>query len=253
MGTDYNHEVGYESLLVDFRRYQGQAPKGVSLQNKRGKTIILRFKVGDKFKSPGCNCSFTLDGMVEALSKAHKVAEKLKASTSETEFEQWYESEILEKNAVANDQLTFAEAIAVVEEDFWARPSRTGRVRDKNCASDRDSLYRTYGCFYMHLPGSRIVNLVDILKVIDKQKKGTRNKKYAVSAMRKLAMGILCADSLRSKNIGSVCYSKLRQALCYSGQSHQKIRVKKDLNEIKFEVENYYPSQLDNVSSLNYF
>jgi len=148
MGKDYNHEVGYEALLADFKRYQKQTPKGVSLQNKYNKTIVLKFKVGDKSKSKGCNCSFTLDGMVSALSKAHKVAFKLKESSSETEFEQWYESEILEKNALANDQLTFAEAIALVEEDFWARPSRTGRVRDKNCASDRDSLYRTYGCFY---------------------------------------------------------------------------------------------------------
>ena len=71
MGTDYNHEIGYETLQKDFQRYQRyqkQTPKGVSLQNKRNKTIILKFKVNGKAKSKGCNCTFTLDGMVEALS-----------------------------------------------------------------------------------------------------------------------------------------------------------------------------------------
>ncbi|NJO97457.1 MAG: hypothetical protein HC764_16825 [Pleurocapsa sp. CRU_1_2] len=132
MGTDYNHEIGYETLQKDFRRYQKETPKGVSLQNKRNKTIVLKFKINDQEKSKGCNCTFTLDGMVDALSKAHKVAEKLKTCSSIVEFDKWYEGAILEKNKIVDDNLTFAEAIAKVEADFWSRPDRRKRKRDKN-------------------------------------------------------------------------------------------------------------------------
>ena len=74
-----------------------------------------QFKVGKgNRKQYGCNCTFTLDGMVLALSKAHKVAEALKSFTSESEFWEWYEREIKEVGKIENDLLTFREAIAVV-------------------------------------------------------------------------------------------------------------------------------------------
>ena len=187
MGTNYNHEIGYETLRKDFKRYQKESPRGVSLQNKRNKTIILKFKINGKEKSKGCNCSFTLDGMVEALKKAKLVATKLETLASETEFWLWYDKEIKNESQLVNDQRTFAQAIIEVQRDFWNRPSRTKRKRDKSNPSDQSSYYRTYGCFYKHLPEYKKVNLADIMKVIDMQQKGTRNYKYAVSAMKKLA------------------------------------------------------------------
>ncbi|NJO98823.1 MAG: hypothetical protein HC764_24805, partial [Pleurocapsa sp. CRU_1_2] len=194
MGTEYNHEIGYESLLSDFKRYQKQTPRGVSLQNKRNKTIVLKFKINGKEKSKGCNCTFTLDGMVDALKKSNKVAEALKNLTSEVEFWNWYDKEILDTSKIVNDQQTFIQAIIEVKRDFWDRPSRTKRKRDKSSPSDQSSWYRTYGCFYQHLPEYKVVNLADIQKVIDKQKKGTRNYKYVVSAMKKLARTIKRQD-----------------------------------------------------------
>ena len=112
VGVDkYNHEIGYESLLSDFKRYQKQSPKGVSLRRNRN-TINLKFKIGDKSRRDyGCNCTFTLDGMVSALSKAHKVGEALKTFTSESEFWEWYDREIKEVGKVENDLLTFRDAI----------------------------------------------------------------------------------------------------------------------------------------------
>ena len=91
MGTDYNYEIGYEVLRSDFKRYLKKAPKGISLQNKRNKTIVLKFKVNEKDKSKGCNCAFTLDGMAEALRKSKLVAEALKTFTSKVKFWQWYD------------------------------------------------------------------------------------------------------------------------------------------------------------------
>ncbi len=159
MSKDYNHEVGYESLLADFKRYNKQTPKGVTLV-KEGRNIYLQFKTTNKPRSKyTCACSFTLDGMVEALSKAHKVAEKLKESSSETEFWQWYDSTIKESVNLKNDVLTFAQAILLVEDDFWRRPRTTKKARDKNNPSDRASWNNTYGAFYKLLPQEANVNL----------------------------------------------------------------------------------------------
>jgi hypothetical protein len=168
MGTDYNHEIGYETLQKDFKRYQKETPKGVSLQNKRNKTIVLKFKISGKEKSKGCNCSFTLDGMVDALSKAKKVAEKLKTCSSTVEFDQWYEEAILEKNKIVDDRMTFGEAIVEVKRDFWNRPDIRKRKRDKDNASDISSWIDTYGRFYKHLPEFKSLKLAEIQTVIDK-------------------------------------------------------------------------------------
>jgi hypothetical protein len=81
-----------------------------------------------------------------------------------------------------------------VEADYWERPSRTKRKRDKNNPSDLSSWHRTYGCFYQHLPENKLINFGDILSVIEKQKKGTHNYKYVVFAMKKLARTIKRQD-----------------------------------------------------------
>ena len=106
-----NYPIGYETLLVDFKRYQKQTPKGISMSRK-GTNIYFKFTVGSKRGEYACNCTFTLDGMVLALSKAHKVAKALKTITSESEFWEWYDREIKEVNKVENDLLTFRNAIA---------------------------------------------------------------------------------------------------------------------------------------------
>ena len=81
-----NYPIGYETLLADFKRYQKQTPKGISMARKNG-NIYLKFKVGDKSRNEyGCNCTFTLDGMVSALSKAKKISEALKIFMSEFLF-----------------------------------------------------------------------------------------------------------------------------------------------------------------------
>ena len=187
MGTDYNYEIGYESLAKDFKRYQKETPKGVSLQNKRNKTIVLKFKINDKPKSKGCNCAFTLDGMADALKKSRLVAEKLKTCSSELEFEQWYDHEILDKNQVANDIITFDEAIEAVEDDFWARPDRRKRKRSKNNPSDICSWNDTYGRFYRYLPFDKKLNFKDIQETTKRWNKGTKTFKGVISAMKKLA------------------------------------------------------------------
>ena len=187
MSKNYNHEIGYESLLADFKRYQKQTPRGVGL-TKKADNIYLQFKVGDiNRKQYACNCSFTLDGMVSALSKSHKVAEKLKENIGLTEFWEWYDKEIKEIGKIENDSLTFAEAIAVVEADFWRRKDRRGNKRVKGHPSHEGSWDDTYGKFYKHLPPSKAVNNKDILDTLARWEQGTKSYKDAMSAYRGLA------------------------------------------------------------------
>jgi hypothetical protein len=186
VSKNYNHETGYESLLSDFKRYQKDTPRGVGMTRK-GQSIYLQFKTPSTARQPyACGCTFTLDGMVEALSKSRKVAEALKSLKSEVEFWSWYDKEIKQESQLVDDRLTFEEAITKVVNDFWGSLSRTKRERRKSNASDLASWYRTYGVFYKHLPAEKTINLADIEKVINKQAKGTRNYGYVVSAMKKL-------------------------------------------------------------------
>ena len=180
-----NYPIGYETLLVDFKRYQKQTPKGVSMSRKNG-NIYFKFTVGSKRGEYACNCSFTLDGMVSALSKAHKVADALKSFTSESEFREWYDREIKEVGKIENDLLTFRDAIAVVEDDFWRRKDRRGNKRIKGHPSHERSYRETYGRFYEHLPQHKAINLKDIIATLNRWQQGSKTYKDAMSAYRGL-------------------------------------------------------------------
>lgn len=185
MGNKYS--IGFESLLRDFKHYQKQAPKGVTLARKSS-SIYLHFRTPNRERTQySCNCDFTLDGMSQALGKAHRVAEALKSFDNESEFWEWYDREIREESQLEDDLITFSEAITIVEEDFWARPSRTGRKRDKDNPSDQASWRDTYGRFYKHLPQADVVNLKSIMGTINRWHQGSKTYKGVVSAMKRLA------------------------------------------------------------------
>jgi hypothetical protein len=125
--------------------------------------------------------------MIDAVRKAHRVAEKLKNLDSEVEFWNWYDKEIKRESQLVDDRLTFGEAIAKVEDDFWGRPDRRKRKRDKDSPSDLSSWHDTYSRFYRHLPSAKNVNITDIQATISKWNRGTKTYKGVVSAMKKLA------------------------------------------------------------------
>ena len=186
MSANYKHEIGYEGLLNDFKRYQKQTPSGISLKRNRN-TINLQFKVGNTHRKPyGCNCSFTLDGMVSALSKAGKVADALKSFESETQFWEWYHREIKDEGKIENDLLTYREAIAVVENDFWKRKDRRGNKRIKGHPSHEQSWNRTYNEYYKYLPLENPLNERSILNALKRWEQGTKSYKDAMSAYRAL-------------------------------------------------------------------
>ena len=187
MSKDYNFEIGYENLRKDWEVYKKQAPRGVTLV-KGGNNIYLQFKTPNTPRSKHkCNCTFSIDGMNDSVRKANKVKEKLDNLSSETEFWDWYKKEVEQESQLADDRLTFEEAIKKVEDDFWSRSTKTKRTRDKKSPSDINSWDKTYGTFYRHLPKEKLFNLADIQLAIAKYKKGARTYKYVISAMKKLA------------------------------------------------------------------
>ena len=186
MSKDYNYEIGYETLQTEWKLQCKRTPRGVTLV-KGGNNIYLQFKTPNTTRSKyKCACVFSIDGMHEAVRKSHLVKAKLKSIKSETEFWEWYKKEIEEDSQLIDDRITFGEAIKKVENDFWNRPSRTKRKRDKNNASDLTSWHDTYGRFYKWLDPSDEINLSQINHVISKWNKGTKTYKGVVSAMKKL-------------------------------------------------------------------
>ena len=186
VSKDYNYEIGYETLQSEWKIQCKRTPRGVTLV-KGGNNIYLQFKTPNTTRSKyKCACTFSIDGMHEAVRKSYLVKAKLKSLTSETEFWEWYKKEIEEESRLVDDQITFAEAIKKVEDDFWSRPSRTKRKRDKTNPSDLSSWRETYGRFYSYLSPEENINLKTIIQATEKQQKGSRSYKYSVSAMKKL-------------------------------------------------------------------
>ena len=187
VSKEYNHEVGYEGLIADFKVYKKQTPRGVTL-TKGGNNIYLQFKTPNKPRSKyQCNCTFSINGMIDAVRKAHKVKEQLESLASKVEFWEWYDKEIKNESQLVDDRLTFGEAIKKVEDDFWSRLSRTKRKRDKSNPSDINSYHEVYGKFFAKLPIESLVKLETIILAVNTQEQGTTTYAYAVSAMKKLA------------------------------------------------------------------
>jgi hypothetical protein len=184
-----DHKIGFDRLLLIFEDAKNEAPKGVGLKRNR-KTVVLQFVLNGEQVQKGCNCSFTLDGISDALKKARKVAEKLKTVNSISGFDEWYEEAILEKNRIEDDTLTFKEAIALVENEFWngfRRSKKEREKRDRNNPSDIASWNRTYGDYYKHLPQDKQVTLEPFKEVLKRWEQGTSLYIGCIGALKKLA------------------------------------------------------------------
>jgi len=136
-----DHIIGFERLLLIFGDAQKETPKGVGLKRNK-KTILLQFELAGQRTQRGCNCSFTLDGIADALKKARKVAEKLKTIYTTSEFDEWYEEAILERSKIEDDRITFKEAIELVENEFWNGYRRSKREKVKRDRNNPSTAWR---------------------------------------------------------------------------------------------------------------
>lgn len=213
VSKDYNYEIGYETLQTEWKLQCKRTPRGITLV-KGGNNIYLQFKTPNTPRSKHkCACTFSIDGMHEAVRKSHLVKAKITSLTSEVEFWDWYKKDIEEESRLVDDQITFGEAIKKVEDDFWSRPDRRKRDRDKNNPSDVNSWIDTYGRFYKLLSHDKVINLSDIKKIIDNWNKGTKTYKGVVAAMKRLARvakNKKILEELDSLNVVQTRYKKLK-------------------------------------------
>ncbi|OKH31263.1 hypothetical protein NIES2119_29060 [[Phormidium ambiguum] IAM M-71] len=165
-----NHLIGYERLLDYWKDIQQQCPKGVGLKKDTkasGTYVLLQFTIGLKRTAKACNCPFTFEGIANALSKAKAVRDALDRFSTESDFWEWYDSEILEKNRIKNDLITFREAIEKVETFYWKGHTKKHGKRDKTNPSHQESWHSTYGVFFKKVNPENAINLPEIKSVIE--------------------------------------------------------------------------------------
>lgn len=197
--TSADYLIGYERILDYFKQAQKECPKGVGLKkDSKAKVsyVTLQFKLGDKRVNKTCGCYLTMQGITDALRKTHLVASALESFSSETQFLAWYDDVILEKNVIKNDLMTFGEAIAKVEKEYWDGYTKRRQLRDKNNVSHQYSWRCVYGHYFKLLPQNTVLNLADILLVVHSKQAGTKCFKNCLCAMRKLAETVGNTDLL---------------------------------------------------------
>jgi len=197
--------IGYERVLDYLKDAQKECPRGVGLKKEsraKGSYVQLQFKLGDKRVIKSCGCNLTMQGIIDALRKSHLVASALESFSSETEFLRWYDDVILEKNIVNNDLITFGDAVAKVEADYWDGYTKKRLKRDKESTSHQNTWYQVYGKFYKLLPQDTMVNLVDTVSVINSKEKGSKSYKSCLSVMRKLAE--IIGDTRLHEELGKI-------------------------------------------------
>jgi len=151
---DPSRLVDHELVRTYLKGCQKSTPKGVSISKNRSR-LSLRFKAASKSQTSdnGCNESFTRDGCVNALAKALAVSDKLKNTETESEFWEWYESEIRGTVSLENDIITIGQAIEIVKNNYLSGYDKCGRDRsDEKSRINTLAIYnKTYGSHHAKL------------------------------------------------------------------------------------------------------
>ncbi|MDB9518022.1 hypothetical protein PN466_13810 [Roseofilum reptotaenium CS-1145] len=192
--------VDHELVRYYLKACQKSTPKGVSI-SRQGNRLYLRFKTATKATTAnnGCNESFTRDGCINALAKALAVFDKLKEAKAESEFWEWYESEIKGTKTLVDDCLTIGDAIEIVKKNYLSGYDKCGRDRsDKKLRTNTLANYQvTYGIYHqklnpkLRLTGENIIpeitrNWFDLFSIAGTQTLCSKGFKNAYTGVLKL-------------------------------------------------------------------
>ena len=92
--------------------------------------------------------------------------------------------------------MTFGDAIAKVEKDYWDGRTKRRQQRDRSSISQQNTWDAVYGHDYKLLPRNTVVKLTDILSVVNSKKQGSKCFKNFLCAMKKLDEIIGNTDTL---------------------------------------------------------
>ncbi|MFM6193867.1 MAG: recombinase, partial [Planktothrix sp.] len=150
----------FSDLIAFYDRKRKECPKGVTLKLHDNRLLFLQFvdPTTGKRTSRSCSVQFTEKGVLEAIDKAYKVSEALKRYSTSSEFWEWYNAEIIGKNTIKNDLLTYREIFKKVEDNYFCGKNRnTGRQRERDVnklggVSDWSSFNAQYGSYFKLFP-----------------------------------------------------------------------------------------------------
>jgi len=146
--------VDHELVRAYLKACQKSTPKGIRITQVRGR-LYLRFKTATKSgnSDTACNEDFTRDGCINALAKALAVSDKLKNTETESEFWEWYESEIKGTVSLEDDIITIGDAIEIVKTNYLSGYDKCGRNRsdEKFKVNTLATYHQTYGAYHSRL------------------------------------------------------------------------------------------------------
>ncbi len=195
-GIDTSKLVDFELVNAYLKGCKKSTPKGISISYSPGKSkrLYLRFKTASYPRADRdypCGETIGKDGLIKALIKAFKVADKLDSLENESSFWEWYKSEIEEVTQIKNDLITTQEAVRTWKQRYFEARDKRGLKRsddgfESNTEANWDS---TYGVFYGKLDEKKICNAQNLIEQFDKtwgHLKGRKGFKNANAAVCKL-------------------------------------------------------------------
>ena len=195
-GIDTSRLVDYELVSVYLKGCKKSTPKGVSISYHptKSKRLYFRFKTTSHPKAdkdyPSSETTGK-EGLVNALIKAFKIADKLTEFENESSFWEWYAIEIEEKNQIKNDLITIQEAINLWKQRYFESRDKRGLKRSEEGfqANTEANWVSTYGKFYTKLDTSKVCNSKNLIEQFDRiwgHLKGRKGYKNANTAICKL-------------------------------------------------------------------
>lgn len=167
-GINQGYDKALAETLAFYDRKSKECPPNVTLHKaKRQHGETVKYYIQLQFINPSTGkrstktcgiTSFTDESIIEAVQKAWKVANALKKFNKVSEFWEWYNSEILGKNEIENDLITYREIFQDIENDYFrgkhsnTRRNRTRDINQPGSISDHASFQSVYGAIFKQFP-----------------------------------------------------------------------------------------------------
>ncbi|MBE9058811.1 recombinase [Sphaerospermopsis sp. LEGE 08334] len=201
-----NLEVGgegnfsnFEDLLKYYKVASSQLPKGISYK-KQGKYLYLQFVFpGESSRLPHKpDYGFSYEGLIKAKENAFRIAEKLDTLSSVTEFNEWYDKEILGKNEVIDDRITYRQIFEKIEQKYWnGKNKNTKKNRTDTGLSEQASFDNVYGYVFKRFTDwDKQPTWDDIKSVLFSWEQGTKSFKDSYTVIKKIVSYCPNADKM---------------------------------------------------------
>jgi hypothetical protein len=128
-------------------------------------------------------------GIVNAIKKAHKIAEALTRFTVSSEFWAWYKMEILGKVKTYDDRRTYRQIFTEIEDAYFSgKHKNTGETRTRDNPSFFKSYKRTYLLYFDKFPNwDKLPDWKDFEVVLFSWKQGTKTFRDCYFVLKKIA------------------------------------------------------------------